>query len=893
VIDCRGVAIFGTVVVLLTSAGFALTGFESRAASVASVGAVQPQAAYSINYHFYDFFNVPYREYWDLRTAAKYGDLPMNAECFSAEGVAEGTCVPSNPSVPDVASYPYADWYPSTTSISPTSTSTIPFIYAPYRMQAIGTSVPGYTLTDPVYLPIQNPAAAVGTSLGIDWRMDYITKAQGNTLKNVAGCPLNPSFNDGYYVRSELTVTLDLQESRRLFGVVATDAASAQNWWSANTNPACGTSGTEETNWQNAIVALGGSAGTPGKFDIFNGYDYYYSPFYTNMTASVALDGTTTVKIDHLAFGTEVLLARMFYWGNAGYLGNTLNSSKRTGWWGMEAPWFESFHFTTTIGASTHDFSLTTALFYHLQANADAGPNGLYDKTDDIPFWDWGPSLADYGFFSPVKHPENELSRYPDPPYAYPHATTGSFDYGVSSAYDYVPVTWNLKAGESWSFTLPKGNVNFYDPNHTPAGADPTKGQFVTIQKPLYLMRTLPSSYGTWDEPTNTWTLTGPATTGGPPGNPGPDGMPGTSDDQYPTYSYPSIDFQPGPALLRVTTNPALPGKIIVDGVPRDEWGLAWMKIAPGRHLVSFGGLNGLATPAAQTVTVTSGATATVQGNYGVNGYLRVITNPALASTISVNGVPRNDWGMWTALPPGTYTVHFGLVAGYNPPADQTAIVSAGSTMTITGTFTSNPTAPGPDPTTFGYLRVTTNPARAAQILVNGVPRDDWGLTWVKLAPGTYTVSFGEGYGYTPPAPKTVNVAAGATTTWDAPFVVHGSLRVTTDAPSAATVFVNGLPRDDWGMWQSIAPGTYTVSFGDVSGYVTPASQTAVVTANALTSIAGHYVAAALAQAATIPSGAVVWILLIAAGIASVASWTSGTTSAAALVSTSPSKVED
>src|SRR5437870_13864773 len=112
-------------------------------------------------------------------------------------------------------------------------------------------------------------------------------------------------------------------------------------------------------------------------------------------------------------------------------------------------------------------------------------------------------------------------------------------------------------------------------------------------------MRTLPSSYGTWDESTNTWTLTGPATTGGPPGNPGPDGMPETSDDQYPTYSYPSIDFQPGPALLRVTTNPALPGKIIVDGVPRDEWGLAWVKLAPGRQRVSFGGGYGSTSPAA------------------------------------------------------------------------------------------------------------------------------------------------------------------------------------------------------------------------------------------------------------------------------------------------------
>jgi len=299
--------------------------------------------------------------------------------------------------------------------------------------------------------------------------------------------------------------------------------------------------------------------------------------------------------------------------------------------------------------------------------------------------------------------------------------------------------------------------------------------------------------------------------------------------------------------LLRVTTNPAVPGKILVDGVPADEWGLTWVKTAPGTHTVSFGGLNGLGTPADQTVTVTDGATTTVQGNYAVNGYLRVITNPAVVSTISVNGVSRDDWGMWTALAPGTYTVHFGLVAAYNPPADQTATVTAGVTTTVTGTFTSNPTAPGPDPTTFGYLRVTTNPATAAQILVNGVPRDDWGLTWVKLAPGTYTVSFGQGAGYTPPAPKTVTVAAGATTTWDAPFVVHGSLQVKTSPALPATIFVNGVPRDDWGMWQSMPPGTYKVSFGAVPGYVTPAAQTATVTAGVTTPITGTYVTAPVA----------------------------------------------
>jgi ABC-type transport system substrate-binding protein/PKD repeat protein len=305
------------------------------------------------------------------------------------------------------------------------------------------------------------------------------------------------------------------------------------------------------------------------------------------------------------------------------------------------------------------------------------------------------------------------------------------------------------------------------------------------------------------------------------------------------------------PGLLRVTTNPAVSGKILVDGVPRDEWGLAWMKIAPGPHTVSFGGVPGFATPVDQAVTVTAGATTTAVGNYASLGFLRVMTSPALASTISVNGVPRNDWGMWTALAPGTYTVHYGAVQGYNPPADQSATVTVGATTTITGTFSPNPSAPGPDPATFGLLRVTTNPAVPSQILVNNVPRDDYGLAWVKLPPGTYTVSFSQVYGFTSPAPIQVTVSAGATTVYDAPFAAHGSLRVMTSPAVAGTIFVDGVPRDDWGMWQSMPPGTYKVSFGPVAGYITPASQTAIVTAGAPpTTITGVYTTAAAASPA-------------------------------------------
>ncbi len=297
-------------------------------------------------------------------------------------------------------------------------------------------------------------------------------------------------------------------------------------------------------------------------------------------------------------------------------------------------------------------------------------------------------------------------------------------------------------------------------------------------------------------------------------------------------------------SFLRVTTNPPVPGKIIVDGAPRDEWGLAWMKIAPGTHTLSFGDVYGYGTPGTQAVTTTAGMTTTAVGNYVQYGSLRVITTPAVAATISVNGQPADDWGVWRSAIPGSYTIHFGAVAGYNPPADQTAIVTPGVLTTVTGTYTANPGAPGPDPTTYGLLRVTTNPAVPAQILVNGVPRDEWGLAWVKLPPGAYTLSFGPVYGYTAPASQSVTVTAQQTATAAGPFVPQGSLRVVTSPALAATIFVDNIPRDDWGMWQSLPAGTYTVSFGPAPGYTTAASQTATVTAGSLTTITGTYTAA-------------------------------------------------
>jgi hypothetical protein len=291
--------------------------------------------------------------------------------------------------------------------------------------------------------------------------------------------------------------------------------------------------------------------------------------------------------------------------------------------------------------------------------------------------------------------------------------------------------------------------------------------------------------------------------------------------------------------LLRVVTDPAVASQILVDSIFRDSWGLTWLKLPPGTYEVSFSDMEGFSTPATQSITVTEGATTAVTGSFTQRGFLRVFTDPALPGTISLDGVPRNDWGMWTDLDPGDYQVCFGDVTDYTSPACETATITAGTTTNITGTYVADSGAAGP--TGFGMLRATTDPPSPSQILVDGVTRDSWGLNWVKLAPGTYEVSFSDVGGFSTPAAQTITIIDGQTTTVIGTFTQRGFLQAATSPAVVGTVFVDGIPRNDWGMWTDLDPGDYQVCFGDVTGYTTPTCQTATITADNTTTITGTY----------------------------------------------------
>ncbi|MGQ0798079.1 MAG: PKD domain-containing protein [Methanobacteriota archaeon] len=316
--------------------------------------------------------------------------------------------------------------------------------------------------------------------------------------------------------------------------------------------------------------------------------------------------------------------------------------------------------------------------------------------------------------------------------------------------------------------------------------------------------------------------------------------------------------------ILRVVTSVdihpdrGVPGRIRVSdrlsGSDRDTWGLTWMKtwlsgVYPSWGL-AFSDVPGLGTPPAQRYPSCGGSVPRVfecSGVYTAHGWLRVITDPPVPGTIYVDGVPRNDWGMWTDLPPGTYTVSFGPVAGMRPPAPQTVLVRAEEMATVIGNYARDETAPGPDPSSFGMLRVVTQLESGqrgipTQIEIDGIPRDTWGLTWVKLAPGCYEISFSDVPGLGTPVPTPACVSAGQTREVTGIFDVLGWLRVSLNPPLPATISVGWIPFNDWGVWTDVAPGTYVIAFGHSDGYRAPPAQTVTVRAGETTSVVGEYV---------------------------------------------------
>jgi len=440
----------------------------------------------------------PFNNYWELRYTT-YGDSIL-----------------SN-------SVPCTDYYPWV--LFTTDRANNPsYVYTLYRWDARVRNFPGYDLNEPVMLPVLAPSVAPGANSYIQFNltMEYLNNSLFAYYANTP-YPMNEgAFSDGFGYLVRGNITMDLTMSKRVFGVVANTTQEARDWWSSNTTPGGINSGVE-TRFARWLEDNGN-----GKYDIWNGFEWYYQTDITDLNATVDEDGTTHVSVFWDGFGYDVLMARWFYWGRSSYrdavcVDNPTNPAdpcpatrnygdiQPEGWMPMESCWCEHANINGTI-TSRLDLDFNAIQAYSFKAWGNAGNDGVVGTQDDKPAWVLDAVLMDYvprmgdasgGF------PNSELRWYEG--LTATHGAPGSFAYGDQYEYLVSPTRWPLNTGSTLTLVLPQFDIPWYDPVQSAWNPTTGIGDYVTFDAPLTLREVKPfGNYFLWDPRAKVISIAGP-----------------------------------------------------------------------------------------------------------------------------------------------------------------------------------------------------------------------------------------------------------------------------------------------------------------------------------------------------------------------------------------------
>ncbi len=464
--------------------------------------------------------DCPYNQYWQLRYRT-YGDVLLQD------------------APPCVNYYPWVLVATSAASQNPSYLATL------FHLDARVANHPGYDAWNPVIMPILNAGVGPGPSSYIRFNLsfDYMNQSTVNywdtTLWNV-----NPKFTDGtgYLVRGN--ITMDLQESKRVFGVNGTTPAQAQDWWNANTLPGR-PAGTVEQAFGRWLMLQGN-----GPYDIWNGFTWYYEPDITDLNATVAADGTTTVTVFMDGWGLDVLLARWFYWGAQNYtkaVSAPYWQYPPLGWMPFERCDCENATIQGRIGTSM-DLNFSAISEYNFNAIGNHGPDGILGTSDDVAAWAFGAYLEDYvppagsGLPGASSFPNSELRWYESNTTLL--TTPGGYGYGQPYEYTAVPTRWNMSLGHTLTIAMPTTPVTWYDPVRSTWNTTSRIGNYVTFNTSIGAIEVAPSSgYWLWDNRTNVLSIA--ATAGF-----------SWANSSLPLGPAPFVEFFPQGAQLKDTTPP-------------------------------------------------------------------------------------------------------------------------------------------------------------------------------------------------------------------------------------------------------------------------------------------------------------------------------------------------
>lgn len=367
-----------------------------------------------------------------------------------------------------------------------------------------------------VFYDIPLPETAEGR-VTLNWFMTYAT-AETQAEWTALGYFDTSGQDDGFITDLRGTLTMDYDTSRRVFGVTGDPG----EWWARVNAVELGyaqtrTSGIEAA-WSNWFEWNGNI-----KYDIFNGFEWYFQIFIFELNGTVLQQGgtnQTVVDFGIVAWGNEVLLSRWFYWGGASYVNepgadgsyNTGDDTPSTprGWYRQEVGWWEDAFFNATIDTSL-DFDFQAILGYQTYAAADPGPDGIWKTSDDEAIWGWEPNLIDY-IYNASTNPRGEMAWYVNQDLTYVHNTPGAFVYGEEFLWDNTFARWDLGPGETIAMELPRTPLIWFDPVRSFYDEAAGTPVYTTFFASLTLKRTEPADIGLWDDSAKTFSMAGPVT---------------------------------------------------------------------------------------------------------------------------------------------------------------------------------------------------------------------------------------------------------------------------------------------------------------------------------------------------------------------------------------------
>lgn len=282
-------------------------------------------------------------------------------------------------------------------------------------------------------------------------------------------------------------------------------------------------------------------------------------------------------------------------------------------------------------------------------------------------------------------------------------------------------------------------------------------------------------------------------------------------------------------ASISISLTPAT-GQWRIDGGAWQSGRAMVSNLAPGNHGIEYLSLPYYQSPPNETVTLTAGQVLALQRTYTQLSQITIGLSPS-------TGQWRSNGGAWQAsgaslwVPPGTYNIDYSPLDSYDTPASEAVTFSTpGSVFATTRYYTPSN----------GSLHLDLTPAQA-QWRVDGGTWQPSGTT-LTLSHGDHTVDYSSVVGYAIQGSETVMIVGGQSLSYSRTYTQLGQISITLN-PAAAQWRVDG------GSWlasgaisQYLAPGNHTVDYADLSGYISPASESATVTGGQVLTLTRSYI---------------------------------------------------